>query len=66
MPGTPRDIVVKSKQSPGSGPVALRQLNPTHKKVLRIPENLNFFNPVISKGPISVQFKSNKTNNKLL
>ena len=30
--GTPGDRVVKSKLSPRSGSVALRQLNPIHKK----------------------------------
>ena len=30
--GTPRDVVVKSKLSPRSGTVALRQLKPIYKK----------------------------------
>ena len=32
VPGTPGDLVVKSKLSPHSGSVALRQLNTIHKK----------------------------------
>ena len=32
QPGISRNLVVKSKLPPRSGPVALRQLNPIHKK----------------------------------
>ena len=32
VPGTPWDLVIKSKLSPSSGPAAFRQLKPNHKK----------------------------------
>ena len=49
VPAGPGDLVGKSKLSPSSDSVALRQLNPIHKK-----EPSNFFKLIIKLQIISV------------
>ena len=35
VPGTPRDLMVRSKRSPHRGYAVLRQLNPVEKRVIK-------------------------------